>query len=145
VIHSASRPVSGLHRHNDYVSCHLFIYVCTKKCVQGLFLGLLSMEKGEEAAIMVRSDYAFGSTVRMPNSQARGFSKSMESLSVHARANFFLTCVCLQGKNLHTGAYIPPNATLKYDIHMLRWNERDLFNDGGVIVRALPSLPSWFF
>jgi hypothetical protein len=44
-----------------YVSCHLFIFV-----PQGLYLGLLSMEKGEEATIMVRSDYAFGPTVGTP-------------------------------------------------------------------------------
>ena len=38
------------------------------------------------------------------------------------------------GHTMRSGIYIPPNTTLRFELELLRWNEKDIFNDGGVLV-----------
>ena len=38
------------------------------------------------------------------------------------------------GRTTRGGVFIPPNATLRFELELLRWNEKDLHNDGGVVV-----------
>ena len=38
------------------------------------------------------------------------------------------------GRTTRAGVFIPPNATLRFELELLRWNEKDLHNDGGVMV-----------
>ena len=39
-----------------------------------------------------------------------------------------------RGHTMRSGVFIPPNATLKFELELLRWNEKDLYNNGSVVV-----------
>jgi FKBP-type peptidyl-prolyl cis-trans isomerase len=38
------------------------------------------------------------------------------------------------GRTTRGGVFIPPNSTLRFQLELLRWNEKDLHIDGGVVV-----------
>uniref|UniRef100_A0A7S4KLZ8 peptidylprolyl isomerase n=1 Tax=Guillardia theta TaxID=55529 RepID=A0A7S4KLZ8_GUITH len=39
-----------------------------------------------------------------------------------------------KGRKLYNGNEIPPNSTLMFELELLRWNEKDLNNDGGILI-----------
>ena len=66
-----------------------------------------------------------------------GWELVVRNMSKGERATVFVHSEFGYGSESCTtrsGVFIPPNATLRFDLELLRWNEMDLYNDGGVMV-----------
>ena len=66
-----------------------------------------------------------------------GWDLAVRNMTRGERATLFVHSDFAYGPRGHTmrsGVFIPPNATLKFEFELLRWNEKDLYNNGSVVV-----------
>jgi FKBP-type peptidyl-prolyl cis-trans isomerase len=71
-----------------------------------------------------------GNTITGWDLAVRNMSKR-ERATVLIRSDFAYGTM---GRTTRGGVFIPPNSTLRFELELLRWNEKDLYNDGGVVV-----------
>jgi FKBP-type peptidyl-prolyl cis-trans isomerase len=66
-----------------------------------------------------------------------GWDLAVRNMTRGERATVYVHSDFAYGPHGHTmrsGVFIPPNATLKFELELLRWNEKDLYNNGSVVV-----------
>lgn len=89
-----------------------------------------SSSVGPSATLPRSFQVGSGNTITGWDLAVRNMSKG-ERATVLIRSDFAYGSM---GRTTRGGVFIPPNTTLRFELELLRWNEKDLYNDGGVVV-----------